>query len=270
MRIVVTADLHFAPHQLDVHRAFAGRLASILPDVLIIAGDIGEPLDLFSSALEVYASVSQTRAATAGNHDVWHRALSHTSQDLWDYKLEEVAGQHGYCWLERETLSLGGVGICGTVAWYDYSGKVPGLLANDDEIKTLKSAFNNDGHYIDWEWADPVFARIVSNECIARLDQLHDAEDISAILLVTHIPIFPQCQGKPGVMSAYSANLALGERVTEYAKLRAVISGHTHVERFAEITRGSLKPILAATIPSQDGYPAGVVIDTDLWQISAV
>ena len=270
MRIAITSDLHYLPHQKLAHRTFAERLAAHNPDVFLIAGDLGEPLDHFHEALEIYASVCPERGAIAGNHDVWHRAFSHTSQELWEYKLAEVAGEYGYTWLERETILVGTLGICGTVAWYDYSGLIPGLLANEEEVWTLKAMFNNDGQYIDWDWEDPAFAQRVADECIERLNMLQKADDIADILLITHVPIFPECQGKPGVMSAYAANLPLGQKVIGYDKLRVVASGHIHVERFAEIEREAQRPVQAVTVPSDHGAPAAVLVNTEDWQVDFI
>ncbi len=269
MRIAVTSDIHFHPPWYDRIKRFADLLQEQKPDLLVLAGDIGEPVEMFTRGLKVFQPVCEQRAALAGNHDVWHRDSSYTSQELWESRLEETARELGYHWLDRENVVIGSIGICGSIAWYDYSGKHPEINLTDDEYEMLKPLITNDGRYVDWPWTDREFARRVTAEICARLDALESDPRITDIVALTHVPIFsgPQSQALSPA-NAYYANLALGEAVRQYEKVRVVLSGHVHLGLEREIPRGNLPPMRAYTNPADYGQPAALLVETETWQVT--
>jgi len=273
MRIAITTDIHYHPPWRDRIEAFAEHLAARQPDALIIAGDIGEPLDLFHECLALFKPVAPQRAALAGNHDVWQRGAAHTSLELWEELLEEAASLHGYAWLDRTNVVFGGLGVCGTIAWYDYSGKQPGINLSDDEYERLKPMISNDGRYVNWPWTDRQMAARVGESFLERLMALQEDPAISEIIIVSHVPLFDGCQryiGDPNreIANAYYANLSLGRRVLEAPKVRSVFSGHVHVERAVTVTRNGSTPLEVYTNPSDYGRPAALMVDTDTWAVS--
>lgn len=278
MRIAITSDIHYFPQWQKQIKQLASRLASLHPDLLILAGDIGEPIDMFVQGLTAFQDVATQKAALAGNHDVWHRSLSYTSERLWESLLQEGASAYDYLWLDRTNLVIDSLGICGSIAWYDYGGKHPQLNLDDTFYQHMKSRISNDANYIDWPWSDLEFARIVEGQFITRLDELENNPDIHDILVVTHVPLYREClkptdSAEQGVLNAYYANIGLGKQVLSRDKVRMVVSGHVHRESCHTITRhgdrnsadGS-SPVTVFTTPSDYGSPAAILIDTDTWE----
>ncbi len=282
MRIAITSDIHFFPQWADQIKRLADVLQARQPDLLILAGDIGEPLDMFAEGLRLFTSVASQRAAVAGNHDVWHRALPYTSERLWDSLLEETARAYGYRWLDRENLRFDSLGISGTIAWYDYGGRHPKLEFDHTYYECMKSRLSNDGNYVDWSWTDREFAARVGAEFIERLDQLERDPQIKAVLVVTHVPLFAQCLRpvyvlEQGILNAYYANVQLGEQVLERKKVRSIISGHVHIETQLEFSRQNghvppepVQPVTVYTIPSDYGQAAALLLNTETWEAEIV
>lgn len=276
MRIAVTSDIHFHPTWFQAVKRLAKKIKTERPDLLILAGDTGEPLDMFSHGLKTLKGTCERRAVLAGNHDVWHRDFSHTSQQLWEELLAEAAQEHSYHWLEGENLRMGSIGVCGSIAWYDYSGRHPGLSLEENEYERIKPMISNDANYIDWPWSDREFAFMVGEAFTERLQALEDDPQIADIVVVTHVPLYAECLKEAtvpeeAIINAYYANLPLGEEVKHYHKVRVAISGHVHVEKYVELTRpDGISPIAVYTIPSDYGKPAAIVLDTETWEVQTL
>ncbi|MGF1505542.1 MAG: metallophosphoesterase [Anaerolineae bacterium] len=276
MRIIVTSDLHFHIPWHDTLKAFAKQLEALEADLFIIAGDLGEPLEMFNLCLKTFSRVSDHRAALAGNHDVWHRAGPNSSRDLWDTYLSRAAQKFDYHWLDERALVVGGLGIAGSIAWYDYSGGHPDVNLHGDEYEQVKPMISNDGNYIDWGWSDREFAALVGEELEERLQMLSERDDVTDILVVTHVPLFDGTQryeedgSNRIIANAYYANLTLGQRVLTYPKVRMAVSGHVHVERQLSVSRNGSAPLPVYTNPSDYGNPAALLIDTETWAVQVV
>ena len=280
MRIAITSDIHFFPQwQQNIHH-FARVLSSFEPDLLIVAGDTGEPLELFAQGLQTLAPICKQRAALAGNHDVWRREKGYvySSERLWEAELARVARANGYLWLEQDNLVVGGVGICGTIGWYDYGGKPDQLPFDDDFYEVIKLQVTNDARYIDWRWSDREFAARVGDAFQARLDRLEADPSVYEVLVTTHVPLYagalrPSATPEQALLNAYYANVGLGEKVLTRPKVRAVVSGHVHHERRLSIPRANgkpLTPLRVFTVPADYGFPAALLLDTETWDARAV
>jgi 3',5'-cyclic AMP phosphodiesterase CpdA len=237
IRIAITSDLHLGITDWGTLRDLAEIIANESPDLLILAGDIGEGVTRFSSCLNIFKNLSCPIAVLAGNHDVWSREGKH-SQDLWDTLLPSIVRETNYIWLEDSIWQQEGVAVVGSIAWYDYSAVDPvffGLEAN--LFATRKRFYNNDARYIDWAWSDQEFAKIVGDRLITRIQQLQDDPEIDTILVITHLPVCEtQMKRKPhepqwGFSNAYFGNMTLGQRILAFSKVKVVISGHTHIAR---------------------------------------
>jgi 3',5'-cyclic AMP phosphodiesterase CpdA len=283
MRILITSDIHYFPQWKAQIEQLAWQMQSLQPDLLILAGDIGEPLPMYERALRIFKPVCRHRAVIAGNHDVWHRAMSHTSQELWDGLLRDTAQAHGYTWLEENNLIIDHLGICGTLAWYDYGGKHPRLNFDDGYYERIKSRVSNDANYIDWPWTDREFAADLSTRFLKRLDQLEASPKVKEVLAVTHVPLYAGClkpifRVEQGIANAYYANIQLGQQVLRRRKVMTVVSGHVHQERSLEIPRQNsgllnlrrLPPLKVHTIPADYGEPAALMVDTRTWERSVI
>ena len=264
MRIVVATDLHYHTRWEKALQGFAQQVRDAEPDCFILAGDIGHPLDNFRRGLALFADLDCPRLALAGNHDLW--AGKYDSQTLWDQVLEATAREAGFVWLERDNVRLGSLGICGTLGWYDYSAREPGLEISDEDYYVNKGMFNNDGNYVDWERSDQEFAAQIVEGFSVRLSALCDDPSVTQILVATHVPPFEEnLVRKPDDFAwafgnAYFGNLTLGQAIVRCPKVSHVVSGHTHYGGRWQITtpHGLIESYV---VGSDYGQPASVVLD---------
>ncbi|MGZ3664090.1 MAG: metallophosphoesterase [Ktedonobacterales bacterium] len=266
--IVVTSDLHLGITKEAPLRQLAERIETEQPTLTVLAGDIGEGIQNFRACLSLFSRLPGTVAVLAGNHDVWARG--HHSQDLWERHLPEAVRDAGMLWLEDDSWQQGGVAVVGSIAWYDYSAVDPNVPPHPPEyFATQKRHYNMDAMYIDWPSTDGEFATRVGDALCARLTRLESESDISSIIAVTHVPLFDaQMARKPadrrwGFSNAYFGNLTLGQRILQSKKLRAVVSGHTHVGRSGTVTRPDapdLPPIPISVLASDYNNPVYQVV----------
>ncbi|MEJ2210962.1 MAG: metallophosphoesterase [Anaerolineae bacterium] len=267
MRIVVSADVHYRPRWAEAARRLARQVRQAQPDCFVLAGDVGHPLANFERGLALFADLDCPRLALAGNHDLW--SGEHSSQELWDHLLEEAARRAGFAWLDRENVILGGLGICGTLGWYDYSARDPALPLDARDYFINKGMFTNDGSFVDWAHTDQAFARRLLDAFGQRLAALCEDETISHVLVATHVPPFreslvaaPAREGAPegDPASAYYGNLTLGRRIVTCPKVTHVVSGHTHHGGHWRIAtdHGFIESYV---VGSDYGQPACLVLD---------
>ena len=274
--IIITSDLHLGITEAPDLQRLRVQLDAAQPDLTVLAGDLGEPLHYFQECLQIFAHLPGATAVLAGNHDVWS-SKDHTSRDLWERHLPASTQSAGMIWLEATTWRLGSLAVVGSLAWYDYSGADPVVTPRSDEdFQLIKRLLNNDARYINWSWSDREFADRLGESLKTRLHLLEADPEITDVVVVTHVPLVEaQLVRRPadtdwGLSNAFFGNLTTGERVWSFAKLRAIISGHTHMGRQATMERPGLAPVLTAVVPSDYGKPAALVLDTATWSLSMV
>jgi 3',5'-cyclic AMP phosphodiesterase CpdA len=270
MRVAVAADLHVGVTPEEAAHKLVDSIRQEDASMVILAGDLGEPLHRFEKALSLFRDVGTHVAVLAGNHDVWHRTGPHSSRGLWEHLLAEAVARHGFIWLEDEIVVRDDVAIVGTLAWYDYSSRAPGYedKSNKAFFRT-KGAYNNDGNFIDWPWTDIEFADAVGNPFLQRLATACSRPGVAHVIVVTHVPVFREqkvtVQKWNTGGDAYYGNWTLGRRIESFEKVRMVVSGHTHLGVVAKHLTPDGRAIPAVTIGSEYGKPAYYVIDTDLF-----
>jgi predicted phosphohydrolase len=231
-RVLVTADLHYRPAQRAAYVAFAEAVRAARPDCFIIAGDVGHPLRLFRRTLQLFRDLPCPRLLIAGNHDVYKGEYG--SRELWEVWLPQVTREEGFVWLESQALRLGSLGICGTLGWYDYSSRSPGLPYAEADYQALKGQISNDADYVDWPWSDVAMARFCARGLAGRLAQLEADPAVEQVLVVTHMPVVEHAlahypdHAHWGLLRAYLANFTLGTLVLDQPKVRHIVSGHLH------------------------------------------
>ncbi|NTV62638.1 MAG: metallophosphoesterase [Oscillochloris sp.] len=232
MRILITADLHYRPANRAAYLAFAESLRAAEPDCFIIAGDVGHPLRLFRQTLRLFRDLPCPRLLVAGNHDVYRG--EHSSQDLWQIHLPQTTRDEGFVWLESERARVGGLAICGTMAWYDYSSRSPYLAHSSADYRALKVQVSHDADYVDWPWSDVAMARYLARGLTHHLDDCEADPSVEHVLVVTHMPIIASAipdypaHSRWSLIRAYLGNLSLGEQVVGYRKVTHIVSGHLH------------------------------------------
>jgi calcineurin-like phosphoesterase family protein len=267
-RLVVTSDLHLGISTADQISALAERIAGEQPALTVLAGDIGEPYEQFVACLDLFRALPGDVAVLAGNHDVWTTDRRYGSQDLFERLLPRAAHDAGMLWLEDDSWQRDGLVVAGSMAWYDYTAADPGLPAHPVEYWVdLKRRFHPDARYIDWPWSDVEVAERLGDGLRERVARAERDAAIWGIAVVTHVPIFErQMLRKPGdtrwgATNAYFGNLTLGRHLRDGAKLRYVLSGHTHVGRDGWEERAPLPPLPVVVVPSDYGKPAYVAVD---------
>ena len=206
-------------------------------------------------------------AVLAGNHDVWRDEVGLGSRELWEHGLADATREAGAMWLEDDELRLGDVAIVGSLAWYDYSAAPEHLRYPDEHYAAIKGSLNKDAAWIDWPWSDVEFAWLLRRGLVSRLERLEDDASVRAVIVATHVPLFEQqMTRKPGnyqweLSNAYFGNLTTGAAVAHYAKVRAVVSGHTHCGRRGMVVRERAPPIDVHVVGSEYGTPAFVVVE---------
>lgn len=269
-RIAVTSDLHFDVHEHltppEKVRTLVGAMVHSGADALVIAGDIGHPLRNFVGALDMFTRCGLPVGVVAGNHDVWQDE-GHDSGDLWDEILPSASRARGFSWLERDTIVLGSTAIVGSMVWYDYSAAEPTLGLDDEFFANAKSKISNDALWIDWDRSDIELAGELRDGLARRLEAIERDSSIDRVLVVTHVPVFEQqmlrnpANYQWSVANAYFGNLRTGNVISQYPKVRTVVSGHLHASLRASIPRKRMSDIQALVIGSDYGEPTWVVVD---------
>ena len=264
-RIVITSDLHLGITSADEIAPLIPAIEAEQPDLTIIAGDIGKRLADVRACLDMFAGLPGQIAALAGNHDLWAHDDDH-SANLWAQGIPDVVRDAGMLWLEDAVWRRDGLAVAGSIAWYDYTGADPSIPPQTEAYWIdLKKRMHPDGKYLDWPWSDISFATRCGDALVARLAALEADASVSDVLVVTHVPLFrEQLINRTeipnwGYGNAFFGNLTLGERLRRLPKLRAVVSGHTHIGRSETLADGSGIPVWV--IPSDFHAPRYVVYE---------
>lgn len=256
---IVTSDLHHGITSPVRILSLRNEMLAHNPDVVIIAGDIGEPANEFEKCLAVFSGLPCPVGVVIGNHDLYATGGNH-SEDLWANVLPGIVKKHGLVWMEKENIVIGGTAFVGTLAWYDYSSKDPQVLPLPDDYFYLnKAKFVADGNYIDWKRKDTEFASELRDGLLRRLARAEEDQDITKITIITHVPLFREqmvgYSSDDRLADAYFGNLTLGKEAMKFSKVTDVISGHTHrpVER-------KIGNISVQTVPGDYREPGYVML----------
>jgi len=265
-RIIVTSDTHLGITDFPRIQKLVADIKVHEPDIVAIAGDIGEGADNVAVVFDEFVQLGVPVAACAGNHDLWNHDKQRPSRLMWEQILPAVAESSGVTWLDRKNLVFRGIAVVGSTAWYDYSAQDPAFKASIEETWRRKREFDADAWMIDWPWDDLEFCEMIEPEFRARLKAAQDDPSVNSIVVVTHSPIFEeQITRKPGnfkwgFSNAYYGNLTFGKIASEFSKVTHAVAGHTHAGKEGVVELGN-HSIRAITLDSQYGDPKFVVLD---------
>jgi predicted phosphohydrolase len=267
LRVLATSDLHYSRHYAAAVEAFARDVVREAPDVLIIAGDVGEGTARFRACLDLFADLpaSTVKMVLAGNHDVWtHDDEGFSSLELLEEELPQAARQAGFRWLETETPVIGGTGFAGSLAWYDYSGADPRVGASYDQILAHKRRVFVDAWRVDWPETDPQMSARLADGLEERIRRLEADPAVARIFVATHVP--PWTGGLPrrpeyAVTAAFFVNLTLGDRLLRHARITHAVAGHIHRGASQRIERAGAPQLEFRIIASDYNRPAAVRFD---------
>jgi hypothetical protein len=164
-------------------------------------------------------------------------------------------------------MRFGTTGVVGTAAWYDYSAAEPALRQEPAFFAAAKPRLSNDAYWIDWRMSDVEFATELRTRLVARLEALERDPAIEQVLVVTHVPVLEQqLRRNPedftwSVANAYFGNVRTGQEILRFAKVRRVVSGHTHYSLHASVPRPGMPEIDAWVVGSDYGAPAWIALE---------
>jgi len=266
MRVAVLPDLHLGITKKTAVKKIIRKLKDSDLSLLVLAGDIGEPLRWFCEALDMFSVLDMKICVIAGNHDLWARG-KYSSLELWEHLLPEETQKRGFIWLENEVVTIESLAVIGSIAWYDYSGR-PGYLRDkrDESFFDTKGFFVKDGQFVHLPWDDIQFSSIIRNKFIERIEEAQSNPKVKKIMVCTHVPIFkeqrvntPRWNNRADV---YFANFTLGKYVEQYSKVCWALAGHTHTPVSAYHTCPDGRRIYCSVVGSDYYCPDFEVIDT--------
>lgn len=249
LQLAITADLHWGHggRGEEATRLLASFLHSHPPDLLVLAGDIGTA-SYFDECLRLFSDLSCRKALVPGNHDLWVRSDDpRDSLQLYEEDLGVSCRQHGFAYLDQGPLLLPefGLGLVGSINWYDYSWSLEALRRDypGEEERLATKQFtrgrHNDVNFVRWPLDDARFtARVVGTFA----QQLREAlAQVARVIVVTHHPplrciSFPEKQPPLTIddllWEAFGGNRAMEELLARHAeRIAFAFCGHTHRAR---------------------------------------
>jgi hypothetical protein len=262
MRILSTADLHY-----DIRRSqgpteeLAARALATGGDALVLVGDsAGRDPQPLRECLRLFEGFTGRKLLVAGNHCLWCYPDEPSSWDRYHDKLPEVAAEEGFEVLDHAPVQIGGVGLAGSVGWYDYSfrdesldipvpfyaAKVsPGAAARFEEHDALMAAHGDglterhmsmgvrwmDGQYVRLGMTDEEFVAYLADRLDGQLAALGESCE-RIVSFIHHLPfamIAPE--GRPdrfAFTAAYMGAQRFGDMLLKHEKVSHVYCGHSH------------------------------------------
>src|SRR5260370_34381779 len=139
MRLVLTSDLH-VDHHAEVVPLVAERVRALMPDVLIVAGDVSSRLETLEAALAALRACAPRLLFVAGNHDLWTLPGAPSSRARYERDIPAACARAGADAIGSEPLDIDGVVFCGVTGWYDSS------VRNRDPAATFTRGDYDKGH----------------------------------------------------------------------------------------------------------------------------
>jgi predicted phosphohydrolase len=273
MRILVTADLHYnIPRSQGPAERLARRVAEAQGDVLVLLGDTaGARLEPMREALRLFADFRGRKLLVPGNHCLWCRS-GEDSLDRYNKVLPALAEEEGFVVLDHHPQLINGLGLAGSIGWYDYSFRdrkldvpvefyreklSPGAaayLGRDDLVEAHRGKLKQrhmslgvrwrDGQFVRLPMSDAQFVAMLAQRLREQLQALADRAQRIAVFL-HHLPfqdLVPVDRpDRFAFAAAFLGSEALGRVISECDKVTHVYCGHSHWP--SRIRRGSIEVV---------------------------
>jgi len=256
LTLAITADLHWGHRRgQEATRELFAALHARPPDLLVLGGDVGSGPH-FADCLAQLDTLSCRKALVPGNHDIWVPGdVAENSLSMYETELPRWAAEHGFHYLDHGPLLLAeaGLGLVGSINWYDYSWGIEELKRRfpGEEARLLNKRFmrgrHNDANFVRWPIDDVRFtARVAAafeQHLASALDQ------VERVIVVTHHPCFlglsfpfdnQPLELDQVLWNAFSGNRTVEDALRRHAeRITFAFCGHTH--RARENTLGPIR-----------------------------
>ncbi|MCK4623785.1 MAG: metallophosphoesterase [Phycisphaerae bacterium] len=263
MRILVTADLHY-----DIRRSrssvetLAERVCRTDADAIMLVGDTaGAEHQPLQDCLGLFADFTGRKFIVPGNHCLWCLPGENSIQ-RYEQIIPAIAAKAGFAVLDHEPAIIDGLGLVGSVGWYDYSyrdealgiplafyrAKVsPGAAARFGEYRELIEEFREqlsdrhfditvrwmDGLRMQMEMSDEEFLDYVLGRLRGQLAAFEEDSQIRQVVAFVHHLPFRQLvpTGRPAKFTfaaAYLGSDKIGDTLRTCPKVTHVFCGHSH------------------------------------------
>ena len=245
--------------RLDGGGAIAEEICGLSADALIILGDVGgRDTHIVSDCLHLFDRFGGRKFFVVGNHELWARPGESSLVRL-EEMLPALCREAGFHPLDVESAQMDGIGLVGSIGWYDYSFRprwlevplrfyrakiAPGAAARTKEWQHLFAETEDipeasmrygarwmDGKHVNLGMSDEEFCERLAT----RLDQhLHReaARSEQIVVAMHHLPfeeIVPRSSHASWAFAgAYMGSERFGEVFLAQPKARYVFCGHSH------------------------------------------
>jgi predicted phosphohydrolase len=248
MKIVYTSDLHYdaSPHNPEAIRQVAAEFKKLEPDVVILAGDLGDTLDSLEKVLTCFADIDAARLLVPGNHDLWIEpgkgfGQGSDSGEKYASLIPALAGRLDFVDLGQGPFYLGNVGFVGSLGWYDYTLADPrlGLSPEDYQAHRFGDKVWWDHSRINWrrypratdevgltdrEICEGLAAKLEAH----ILEAENQAERIVAVVHTCPFEAVFERSEEPHFFDAFQGSARLGEILLAHDKIEYCVTGHKH------------------------------------------
>jgi len=263
MRVLVTADLHYhSPRSRGPAEELAAEAVRAGGDALVLVGDSAsaahEPL---RDCLGLFADFPGRKFMVPGNHCLWCLD-GEDSIERYERTVPAIAAEAGFAVLDHGPAVIDGVGLVGSVGWYDYSYRqedlgiplafyeakvAPGAAARLGEHRHLVDRHRdelaeehfdigvrwNDGVHVRMDMTDAEFlARVVARLRGQLAALAADASVREVAAFVHHLPfrhLLPVDRPPAfAFAAAYLGSDRIGEALRACPKLTRAFCGHSH------------------------------------------
>ncbi len=263
MRIVVTADLHYdAPRSRAPAEEVAEKMCRAGGDALVLVGDSAsaahQPL---RDCLGLFDGFPGRKFMVPGNHCLWCLD-GEDSIERYEQVVPTIAAEAGFTVLDHAPAVIDGVGLIGSVGWYDYSYRdeklaiplefyrakvAPGAAEMLPQHRPLIERFAGklfdwhlkitaqwrDGVHVRMEMSDERFLEYVAEKLARQVTAFSEAPEVRQVVAFTHHLPFRQLipEDRPPAFAfaaAYMGSEKIGQVLRRCEKLKHVFCGHSH------------------------------------------
>ncbi len=272
MRILVTADLHYdVPRSRYWTEELARQACKAGGDALLLVGDCaGAVHGILRDCLLLFAQFPGRKFLVPGNHCLWCLEGEDSIQ-RYEKIVPEIAAEAGFDVLDHSPAVLDGVGLAGSIGWYDYSFRqeslgfpiefyqakmTPAAAQRFQEHRPMVEALRDqlqERHFnTAVRWMDGVRVRMAMSdsefldhvvERLARQLRAFEADDSvrQVAVFVHHLPfrkLVPQDRPEQfAFAAAYMGSEKIGRAIAACSKVSHVYCGHSHWRGSAQVGR---------------------------------